>query len=207
MPRRMLVIAAAAAALTALAIPTADQPLARWLFERDTHSAIWDDGISVLEYAGGIEPWRWLGIYVLGAGVVLALAVPRWHRHARVWMTVALVHLLSRNAIFWLKPLTGRLRPYEWITRGGDTFFRDGGYSFPSGHVALFASLALPLAVAVPRLRVAAAIVVGYVMVARVMVDAHFLSDVTGALAMVCLFTAACAPLLGAATIRPSSPR
>jgi len=198
--RSLLVIAAVSAALTALAIVTIDEPIARWLFTRDTWPALWNDGIGALEYAGGLEPWKWLGITVLVAGVVVSTALQRGQR---AWMLVALVHLLTRTAVMWMKPLTGRLRPYEWLTRAGDhTFFRDGGASFPSGHVGLFASLAIPLAVLYPRARVPAIAIVVYVMAARVAVDAHFVSDVLGALALVCAFTAACWPL-----IRPASPR
>src|SRR5438045_1016476 len=73
--RRMLVVAAIASALAALAIPTIDRPIARWVFEHDLASGVWDRGISILEYAGGIEPWRWGGICVICAGVVLTVVM------------------------------------------------------------------------------------------------------------------------------------
>lgn len=191
----MLLLAAIAAAFAAIAIPTIDRPIARWVFEHELGRGVWDQGISILEYAGGIEPWRWGGICVICAGVVVTLAVPRWRHHAHAWMLVALVHLIARNAVFWLKPATGRLRPTEWIARGGDTFF-SGGIAFPSGHVALFASIALPVAIAWPRTRWAMAAVVAFVMAARVAVDAHFVSDVVAGLALCALVTWACAPVL-----------
>ena len=199
MTRALWIVAATCAALTALAIVTIDEPLARWIFARDTWPPIWNDGIGVLEYLAGLEPWKWLGIVVLVAGVIVSVALQRGQR---AWMFVALVHLLTRTAVMWMKPLTGRLRPYEWIPRGGHTFLRDGGVSFPSGHVGLFASLALPLAVLYPRLRVPAIVIVAYVMIARVAVDAHFVSDVLAGLALVAAFTAMCSPL-----IPRSSPR
>jgi membrane-associated phospholipid phosphatase len=186
------ITAAASAAIAALAIVTIDEPVARWVFARDTWPPLWNDGIGWLEYAGGLEPWKWLGIVVLVGGVLVSTALQRGQR---AWMFVALVHLLTRTAVFWMKPLTGRLRPYEWVTRGGHTFFRDGA-SFPSGHVGLFASLALPLAVLYPRLRIPAIALVAYVMLARVAVSAHFVSDVFAGLALVAAFTAACSPLV-----------
>jgi membrane-associated phospholipid phosphatase len=199
MKARLIVIAAISAAVAAIAIVTIDQPVARWLFTRDTWPGLWNAGISVLEYAGGLEPWKWLGIAILVAGVLVSTVMQRGQR---VWMFVTLVHLLTRTVVFWMKPLTGRLRPYEWITKGGDdTFFRDG-VSFPSGHVGLFASVVIPLAVVFPRLRIPAAVITVYVMAARVAVDAHFVSDVVAGLALVCAITAACSPL-----IRPESPR
>ncbi len=188
------------AVITALAIVTIDGPVARWLYTRDTWPSLWDRGIAGLEYLAGLEPWKWLGITVLAAGAVVAMIVQRGQRE---WMFVALVHLLTRNAVFWLKFATARLRPYEWIGQGGGhTFFRDGGASFPSGHVGLFASLALPIAMIYPRARIPAIAITAYAMAARVAVDAHFISDVTGALAPACAFTAACSPL-----IRRPSPR
>ena len=199
MVRRLWIAAAISALITAIAIVTIDQPLARWLYTVDAHASVWDAGIGVLEYAAGLEPWKWLGICALAGGAVIATIIGRGQR---AWMFVALVHLLERNAMFWLKPATGRLRPHEWSRAGeGATFWRDG-VSFPSGHVGLFSSIAIPIAVVFPKARIPAAIIVGYAMLARVAVDAHFVSDATGALALSLALTAACSPL-----IRPASPR
>jgi len=197
--RGLWIAAAVCAVVTAIAIVAIDQPVARWIYGVETYPKVWDAGIGVLEYAAGLEPWKWLGICVLAGGAVIATIIGRGQR---AWMLVALVHLLERNVIFWLKPATGRLRPHEWTRAGeGATFFRDG-VSFPSGHVGLFASIAIPLAVIFPKARIPAAIVVGYSMVARIAVDAHFVSDTTGALALCLALTAVCSPL-----IRPPSPR
>jgi membrane-associated phospholipid phosphatase len=197
--RRLWIASAVCAVVTAIAIVTIDQPVARWINGVETYPKLWDAGLGVLEYAAGLEPWKWLGICVLAGGAVIATLIGRGQR---AWMFVALVHLLERNAIFWLKPATGRLRPHEWSRHGeGPTFFRDG-VSFPSGHVGLFASIAIPIAVVFPRARIPAAIVVVYSMLARIAVDAHFVSDTTGALALALALTAACSPL-----IRPASPR
>ena len=55
----------------------------------------------------------------------------------------------------------------------------------------LFASLALPLAVLHPRLRVLVAVPV-FAAVARMMAHAHFASDVVGAFALCAAVTALC---------------
>ena len=188
------------AGLAALSILTIDQPLARWLATRDAWPALWNGGIAVLEYAAGIEPWRWLGACVLMAAAIAAACVPRWRSAARSLAFVAIVHLAVRVLVLWLKPATGRLRPLEWLAKGGDTFWRDG-IAFPSGHVAYFASLALPIAIAWPRARWPAVAVVAFTSLARLAVDAHFLSDVLGAIALAAAVTWACSPVL---TLRSS---
>jgi undecaprenyl-diphosphatase len=196
--RSLFVIAAAAAALAALCVVTIDQPVARWLAGRDTAPAIWDRGISIVELVSGIEPWKWIGTCVVGAGVIATLALRRYRHLAPAWLFVAITHFLARNLMLWTKTFTGRLRPSEWLARGGDTFFRDGGISFPSGHVIYVASLALPIAIVWPRSRPAVAVVVAFTMVARVVVDAHFISDVVAGLALAAVVT-----WLGAAAVRP----
>lgn len=189
--QRLLPVALVCALLTALCMVTLDQPLARWLATRETHPAVWNQIIAYLEYPLGIEPWKWSGICVLVAGSIATLAIPRLRSAAAILLIVTLTHLLARHASLWVKTFTGRLRPSQWLKQGGDTsatFWRDGGFSFPSGHVLLFASILVPLAVVYPRTRPLLAIV-AFVMIARVTVNAHFVSDVLGGLAVVVLFT------------------
>lgn len=182
----MIRIAVIGALLTAVCVAFVDEPLARWLASFDTHPHAWERAVHVLEYAIGLEPWKWLGVTVLVAGVIAAML---WRRQVlAAWLIVASSHLLARNLMLWGKALTGRLRPSEW--HGGATWFQ-GGSSFPSGHVVLFASLALPLAVLHPRLRVLVVVPV-FAAVARMMAHAHFASDVVGAFALCAAVTALC---------------
>ncbi|HEU4611386.1 MAG TPA: phosphatase PAP2 family protein [Kofleriaceae bacterium] len=185
---RLLWLSLVAALATALCIAVVDQPLAHWVAARDTHPDAWNQIIALLEYPLGIEPWRWTGICVLVAGCLVTLSVPRLRPAAAAFLAVTLTHLLCRHASLWVKTFTGRLRPNEWLERGGDMFWRDGGYSFPSGHVLLFASIVLPIVALYPRTRPLLAIV-AFVMIARLAVNAHFASDVLGGLAVTTLFT------------------
>lgn len=197
------------AVLTAISVVAIDEPLARWLATREVHPAIWNQAIALLEYPLGIEPWTWSGICVLVAASLVTLLVPRLRAYASVVLIVTLTHLLARNCSLWVKTLTGRLRPSEWLARGGGSWWRDGGYSFPSGHVLLFASIVVPIVVVYPRARPLLAIV-AFVMLARVLVDAHFVSDVLGGLASVALFTWLAVLLVRRAVpsqIRPASLR
>jgi membrane-associated phospholipid phosphatase len=186
--QRLLYVALVSAILTALCIVTIDQPFARWLATRETYPALWNETIGYLEYPLGIEPWRWAGITVLVAGCVITLAVARLRPYAAVFLIVTLTHVLSRHVSLWVKWLTGRLRPTQWLGAGEvDTFWRDG-FSFPSGHVLLFASIVIPIVALYPRARVLL-VFVAFPMLARVMVNAHFISDVLGGLACVALLT------------------
>lgn len=181
--------------LTLACIAVADQPFARWIATRETYPDFWNTGLGYLEYPLGIVPYPWTGVWILVGGTVITLAVPRMRQASFAFALVTLVHLIGRNLSLWLKFGFGRLRPVQWLAKGGDTFWRDGGFSFPSGHAILFASIVVPLAVCYPRLRPLLAIVV-FGCAARVAVNAHFLSDVIAGYGLIALLTWACVRLL-----------
>jgi len=193
---KLLPTAAIAAVLTLLCIVAIDQPFARWLATRETYPAIWNDGIGYLEYPLGIEPYKWTGVWILTVGSIVTLAgdhlrMPKLRSAAFAFVLITLVHLIGRNLMLWLKFGFGRLRPTQWFKAGGDdTFFRDG-FSFPSGHAILFGSILIPLAVVYPRTRPLLVIVL-FAMTARVMVSAHFISDVLGGYVVIAVVTWAC---------------
>lgn len=199
-PRWLLGLAAVTGAICLIAIPTIDQPIARGLAGYRA-LPIWDCVLGVLEWTLGLPLIPYTSAIVLALGMLACLAVPRWRGALPAWTFLAATHLISRIAMVHTKDLTGRLRPLEWLKQGGDTFLREGGISFPSGHVVLFASVVLPLIVLVPRAWPLLAIV-AYSMLARLAVDAHFVSDVVGALTLVALVTWGCGWL-----VRPLAPR
>jgi membrane-associated phospholipid phosphatase len=176
-----------------------DQPLARWLATRETLPAVWDHGIDALEIVFGFPISKYALAIVCAAGMVATTAIPRWRSHAPAWMFVTATQLVTRIAMGWMKTAFGRLRPNEWLAHGGGaaTFFRDGA-SFPSGHVVLFAGVIVPLAIVAPRVGRPLFVIVALVAMARIAVMAHFLSDVTGAIAVVCALAWMCG-----AVIRP----
>jgi undecaprenyl-diphosphatase len=192
---RLLQTALVAGVLTLLCIFVIDQPFARWLATRETWPPLWDEGIRILEYPLGIEPYKWAGVWVLVVGSIVTLAVPRLQAAAFAFTLVTLVHLTGRILMLWLKFAFGRRRPSQWLEAGGDTFWHDNAWSFPSGHVILFASIVVPIAVVYPRMRPLLAIAV-FAMTARVMVSAHFVSDVLAGYALIALLTWAYARLL-----------
>lgn len=205
--RALLHIAAACVALAALSMVALDAPVARWIATRQTYPALWDGAIALLEYPIGIAPYPWTGAWLLAAGAVATLAIDRLRPAAFAWLAVTLVHLVGRNVTAWLKFGTGRLRPTQWLARGGadTTWWHDDGFAFPSGHVTLFASVVLPIVVLYPRARPLVALA-ALPAIARVAVNAHFVSDVLAALALVCAWTALTIALLSRVRTLPRPP-
>jgi len=81
-----------------------------------------------------------------------------------------------------LKFVFGRYRPYKLLSDSlyGFTFFSFEGAatSFPSGHANLITALALSLSLVFPRLKYIFIVIALLVMMSRVVVGVHFLSDV-----------------------------
>jgi membrane-associated phospholipid phosphatase len=188
--RRALPFAAAALAVVTLAaIAWLDQPVARYL---DDHGhglrAAWTRGLGVVEVAAGLEVWKWFAATVLVAAGCVLVVIPAARGAARACWFIAAVHVVGRLTTNELKGAFGRLRPSQWVERGGPTFFEDG-VAFPSGHVAYFLGLVLPLAVVRPRIGVPLLLVPVLVGWARVATNAHFVGDVVGGAAWTALVT------------------
>lgn len=181
--RQLAIIAVGVpAALTALCILVIDRPLARVLGEYE-QSAFWNKAVELLEWPLGLPFFKLFAPVVLVVAMVTAMTVPRLRAHAPSLMVIAGTHVICRFVTNRIKDATGRLRPNEWLAKGGeDTFFRDG-IAFPSGHVVLFASILIPLAIVAPRTRPLLAIV-AFVALARIVVNAHYISDATGAITL-----------------------
>lgn len=192
-PRSLWIAAAITAVAAAISMLTIDQPLARWIAGYEP-LGFWDSGIVALEWGILLPVFKWALAIVFVAGMLACVAVPSLRRFAPAWMFLAATHMLSRIAMVQLKEATSRLRPHEWLKQGGDTFFRDdSGFAFPSGHVVSFASVAIPLVVLFPRARPLLLLVVAYVIAARIVSDAHWLSDTLAGVSLVCLVTWCCA--------------
>ena len=191
---RLLAVAAALALVTALAVAAIDQPLAAWIHRHGRGlGPFWlalTDGFDAVSGLAILDFSRYFAAIVfVVAGVVAAAAgtrVPALAAHAVPLWTVAIVHLAARLTVNPLKAAFGRLRPLPWIASGepAATFFAHGP-SFPSGHVAYYLSLCLPLALAFPRWRVPFLVVPAIIGCARVGAEQHFLGDTFAAAAWV----------------------
>lgn len=194
--RRLLVLAIACAVLALISGQLIDWPLSRWVADHE-QSAFWPRVVGVLEYVFGVALWDDAFVpFALAAIAIVTLVVPRWRRAARAWAYLALVNLLARNLMVYGKIFAGRFRPHQWVHMAEvATFGHPGqGTSFPSGHVTVFGGLILPLVVVVPRLR-PLLVVIPFIMIARIAVLAHFLSDTFAALALVAFSAWLCLPV------------
>ena len=176
-------------AFTALTVP-ACLVLIMWL---DTPLALW-----MHRYAAGAVPFfasltnavdstyeaaNISGRPTLFWALGLAYLFVRWVWRRR-WATVLLITLLTHSASVIsasvLKMLVHRPRPGALFTPGYAESF-----SFPSSHTAIYWSLFLPLALAFPRWRWPLLVVPGLVAIGRLVLGAHYLSDVWAAIWLV----------------------
>jgi membrane-associated phospholipid phosphatase len=129
-------------------------------------------------------------IVLLIAMPVIARAVGA--RRARLWASAAVSAALAIAMSHGLKPVFGRVRPYQAldILPLKDTWFA-GGTAFPSGHAGFYAGLFLPLVLIWPRAAWAILMVPLLVVAQRVTMDFHYLSDVSAGVAIAAALTLA----------------
>ncbi len=184
-PRRSAVVAVGLALLAALAVAFLDVPLARVVAGLPAGvRSVCHEGTAALDLVSGkVFADAALGV-VLWLAALVAWSRPAWRPLAKLLVLVALSNLLAHLAVGLLKPVFGRLRPFEIAQSGWiDRFFADGS-SFPSGHTAFYWGLSLPLARALPRWRFVALAPAGFVAAARVLENHHFAGDVLASLAV-----------------------
>lgn len=116
---------------------------------------------------------------ILLVALVIILAWRRWKRAA----LIAVVASLTQSAVVELiKALTGRPRPIVVEEDGVSPGFYGLGFegnSFPSGHATFAFTLATVAAAFFPRARVPIYALAAFVAASRIMLDKHYLSDVT----------------------------
>jgi membrane-associated phospholipid phosphatase len=150
-----------------------------------------------------------IGQVLLGATLVvigvLWLLARRTSYTARALIFTGLVQIGTIEAGSMLKGVFGRLRPFQLLELGDwSHIWFAGGNSFPSGHVAFFGGLFLPLAYLYPKYRVPLLVVPVFIAFARVDENVHFLSDVLGSIALASIVTLIAA-ILFARWIRPAA--
>lgn len=147
---------------------------------------LWSTGIFCLGYLAFVNAGA-LAVRVRMAGAMI------WTYAAFVFYSVA----LSGIIVLVLKWSIGRARPKLYETVGPvefDLFAFHGTYtSFPSGHATTVASFSLALALIFPAWRWLIAAVAFWAAFSRVMVGAHYPSDVAAGLVLGSAVTLYCA--------------
>ena len=189
---------------TALTLPTCallilwgDQPLALFI-HRHTGWAVpfFSAYTSAADRAHEALMTHVLGIPIIFLSLGLAFAVGRYvlkRRGATLFLVLLLTHEFSMVSANVLKGAVHRLRPEVLFGAGytGSGLWVMGPHndSFPSSHTAVYFSLFLPLAVAFPHWRVPLLVLPGLIGVGRLVLGAHYLSDVWFSVWLVVLFT------------------
>jgi membrane-associated phospholipid phosphatase len=151
---------------------------------------LFSQGTALLDLLSG----KLVSKFLVGGMLLLAgcafLAMKRARPRAAWWLAIGSVQLLSTLLAGMAKNLFGRLRPHELLLNGDWTreWFMAGG-SFPSGHTAFYFGLFLPLACVLPRWRWVLLVIPWFIVVARVSVNDHFLSDTAASIILVALLT------------------
>ena len=143
----------------------------RWLGELVEHrNPIWDAPAFAMDFLGG----GWFGVFVVPIAVAVILLVMK--KPWSAWYFV-IATVVSAGMVQLLKSLFGRARPLDMLVTA------DFG-SFPSGHVANAATMAVTLAILLQRVWVWAAggVSVVAMMLSRTYLGAHWLSDTVGGL-------------------------
>lgn len=201
MNRRLLVwIAAISATLMLLGLAGIDRPLVEWIRSSGIEQArafAW--GIVAFDTVSGIGFSIWLaGAITLVLGCI-GFALRRDARWPRALIIAAIVQCASLWTMIVGKHHFGRLRPHEVLAAGDwSHVWYAGGNSFPSGHSAFYCGLLLPLAAACPirwlrRMLLAIPLLV---VLARIDLAKHFLSDVSSSALFVALYALLAATLL-----------
>ena len=193
MDRRFLLGAAIiAAVLMAVGFAGFDRPLAEWVHASGIANArVFDGGLLALDTVSGMRVWIFALGWIAVVGGAIELRRERRVRLGYSLLAAGLVQLAALETMVAGKDIFGRHRPYEVLASGdwSNVWFAGGG-SYPSGHSAFYFGLLLPLAAACPVrwLRWLLVAIPVYVVLARIDLEKHFLSDVSASALMVALY-------------------
>ena len=174
-----------------------DQPLAQFIHAHFAWSAPFFATLTTTADAGHEALMTHLvGLPVIFLGLGLAFAVGRYglkKRGATLFLILLLTHEFSMVLANVLKGAVHRLRPEVQFGAGyaGSGLWAEGPHndSFPSYHTAVYFSLFWPLAVAFPRYRGPLLVLPGLIALGRLVLGAHYLSDVWFSLWLVVALT------------------
>lgn len=125
----------------------------------------------------------------LGVAFVFAYFIEGYQHWRRPCLYILSTMILTGICVLLLKNGFGRARPYMYVQHSIYGFqwlkFKAAFWSFPSGHVATVASACLPLSFIFRKLRYMFFAMILIVMIGRILVLDHYLSDVVSAFLLV----------------------
>jgi membrane-associated phospholipid phosphatase len=151
----------------------------------NVHAGLLGDGVALLDLLSG----KTLTNFLLGPALVLVGLAGLAARRRRPWpiglIYVGTAQFLGTILADVAKPPFGRPRPFQALVDGrwSDRWFAGPDFgSFPSGHVAFYAGLCVPLALLFPRWAAALLAVPLLVGAERILSNDHYPSDVGASL-------------------------
>jgi membrane-associated phospholipid phosphatase len=195
--RQFLLFTAVSLPACVLLVLFLDQPLAGFIHGHFTWSAPFFAALTAAaDHTHDALMAHLLGLPVIFLALGLAFAVGRYalkRRGATLFLVLLLTHEFSMVLARVLKGAVHRLRPEVQFGTGyaGTGLWATGPHndSFPSYHTAVYFSLFWPLALAFPRFRVPLLVLPSLIGLGRLVLGAHYLSDVWFSLWLVAALT------------------
>jgi len=173
-------------------------------------SGLLDGGVALLDLLSGKD----LTNFLLGPVLVLVALAGLAARRRWSWpaglLSVGAAQTLATTLADLAKPPFGRARPFQALAEGrwSDDWFAGSAYgSFPSGHVAFYAGLCVPLALLFPRWAAALLAVPFLVGAQRILSNDHYPSDVGASLLLAAAVAGGLRYLVDRREIRSGAPR
>ena len=196
-PRQFLLFTAISLPACVVLMLLLDQPLAQFIHAHFTWSSPFFASLTATADAGHEAlMMHFLGLPIVFLGLGLAFAIGRYalkRRGATLFLILLLTHEFSMVLANVLKGAVHRLRPEVQFGAGyaGSGLWAEGPHndSFPSYHTAVYFSLFWPLAVAFPEYRGPLLVLPGLIALGRLVLGAHYLSDVWFSLWLVVALT------------------
>lgn len=187
MSKRLLVTTALVALTLMLAgLLWLDVPLARWLHDSGlAQSPFLISALDLLDTVSGYKVSYWLAAAICAVSgtslLVLSRSTRRYWTLGQALLSAGLVQASTNLLLILGKNTFGRLRPLQLLESADwSVMWFVGGGSFPSGHGAFYFGLLVPLAASTSKiwLRVLLLGIAVFVVLTRINMERHFLSDV-----------------------------
>lgn len=178
--------------ITLVAVLYLDRPFAIWINDHlSKNQPFLRQALNSLEIIFGFGISKFLLGFVLLATALVVWLVKKSRQKTNIILFIALSHITSRLVAGVIKNFFNRSRPFEFLENRqlGDFFVQAGGSSFPSGHVAYFFGLFLPLFFLFPKYKFLFLVIPIFVSIERIVTNDHYPGDVLFSAWLSFLFT------------------